>query len=76
MPLSVIKRNSIIGISSLLAACSPLYPPTDTGPVSTKCHGWSIEEKHDIQNADEALPKDSPLHLVIRDYQRICIALK
>lgn len=68
---SQIRKSLIIGLASSLASCSS-SPQKDI----VHCHNWTKEERTKIGNAVSALPDDSPLRWVDRDYVRICINIK
>lgn len=74
IPLRTKKRLAALATIGSLAACSP-----SQGPVF--CHEWNAPEKAQIKVALDIpakggqLPADSPIHPVIRDYERVCGAL-
>lgn len=75
MPLSPMKKRLMILVAgNLLAACTPTQ-----GPVF--CHHWNAAETAQVKAAlatpahGGQLPADSPIHPVIRDYERVCGAL-
>lgn len=64
-----LKRLLITAIGSLLAACTSVKEPV-------YCHEWRGADLASQKQAIEDLPDNSPLHAVIRDYERVCISLK
>ena len=68
IPLRMKKRLAALATIGSLAACTP-----NQGPVF--CHEWSASEKAGVKAALTALPSDSPIHPVIRDYERVCADL-
>lgn len=64
------KMKKLIILSSLLlSAC------TTEAPV-VACHEFGTTDKAAIRTEILALPDGSALHPVIRDYERVCTALK
>jgi hypothetical protein len=62
------KRLAALATIGSLAACAPTQ-----GPVF--CHEWNASEKVQVKAALTALPSDSTIHPVIRDYERVCRTL-
>ena len=60
----IAKKWMILTICLSVAACAQSNPD---------CHKWTYSEKQAMKKADIALPKDSALHPLIRDYEGICI---
>jgi len=53
----------------ILTACLAGSSCADRGYA---CHEWTAQEIRQMKSADIALPDDSPLHGLIRDYERLC----
>ena len=68
------RKWQIIGIVTVisLTACSA----PSSKPIPVYCHEWRGTDAHAIKEAINGLPDDSALIPVIRDYERLCIALK
>jgi hypothetical protein len=57
---------------TLLCGCSTPAPP----PAPVYCHQWTEEEKQGQYRDDLALSHDNALRPIIKDYLRVCRALK
>lgn len=56
---------------SLLVACTSC-----PSPAPVHCHKWQENDAKAIKSAIASLAQDSPLHGIIRDYERVCLTLK
>lgn len=66
----IMPKKLLIFLSSLyLAGCA------SQSCDRVICHQWTQDEKFAHYKADKALSADSSLHPLIRDYERICVAL-
>ena len=74
-----LKKNLIILSSLMIIGCTPTVQLGGSKETvkycPTYCHEWNKEEKADIRKADQELNPESALHMVIRDYERVCITL-
>jgi hypothetical protein len=73
MRLSLTKKRLTICLSSLaLAGCSVFAP----APELVYCHAWTKAEKQEHYADDTALPHENSIHGIIKDYERVCAALR
>lgn len=59
------KKNLMTCLSCLVvsACAAPSYA----------CHEWTVTEEWRAQRDDRDIPADSPLHGMIKDYERLCV---
>jgi hypothetical protein len=70
--LQIKKKLIALAVGSIsLAACSGQQPQKTV----LYCHHWTAGEILQIKQADSDLDDDSPLHGVIKDYERVCANL-
>jgi hypothetical protein len=75
MRLSPTMKKLTICLSSLvLAGCSMFSPAPAPTPIY--CHEWTNAEKQEHYRDDIALPHENSLHGIIKDYERVCAALR
>lgn len=68
------KKVMIFSSSLALAGCS-LFSPAPV-PARIYCHEWTKAEKQEHYRDDIALPHENSLHGIIKDYERVCAALR
>ena len=71
MPRLQIRKNWLLLISCSLLGCAP-----ESSPAPVYCHAWTKAEKSALYEEDTALPAESALHGLVRDYERVCGDLK